>query len=114
MLQTIDTRSRQVLPPIRVAPSPVPQFRYRRTKKAAVHYADLRSDLVQKPSDEQHSILEDVAAKVKSRSEVLESRNRSQQKTPSRVSSAKSNVSDDDIVKSLLAEAGWNFSYSVS
>ena len=104
--QTIDTRSRQILPPIGVAPSPVPQLNYRRTKKAATHFADLRSDLLEKSIIRKKSIADSSPAKVDSSAAVDDVRLQRPQRTLSRASSAQSRQSDGNIVKTLLAEAG--------
>ena len=103
---SIDTSSKRILPPIAPINSPIPNFRYRREKKAAVAFAHLRKKLNETNQDDDNHSDDEVSLEI-----VLEDEPKATTRTSSAVSSkhtVKSStiLNEDDFVKNLLEEAG--------
>ena len=108
---SIDTSKRSILPPIAPPDSPIPQFRYRRDKKASVAFADLRSNIenniAAKASNSHRRTEGECKDNVISQEQRALSASVVQSRATSKTSLKSSVIlNEDEFVKSLLAEAG--------
>ncbi|XP_075255484.1 dynein axonemal heavy chain 6-like isoform X3 [Convolutriloba macropyga] len=107
---SIDTSKRSILPPIAPPDSPIPQFRYRRDKKASVAFADLRSNIenniAAKASNSHRRTEGECKDNVISQEQRALSASVVQSRATSKTSLKSSVIlNEDEFVKSLLAEA---------